>query len=138
MVPRSWSRSGRCSGRSGGIFFTSGFLSAGGGSHCLCVLLCQGREGATVKTAQYLWWAWLKVRWEAAVSLVSADAQADKAALSSSKGNALSFFSFLKTSPQLRGSHLLLHFKKLHKVVGEDALPAADLAHPPAGVRTLL
>lgn len=38
----------------------------------------------------------------------------------------------------MRGSHLLLHFKELHKVVGEDALPPADLTHPPAGVRTLL
>lgn len=72
-IPRSWSRCGRCSGRSGGTFFTSGFLSTGEGSQCLCALLCLGREGATVKTEQYLGWAWPKARWEAAASLVSAD-----------------------------------------------------------------
>lgn len=41
-IPRSWSRCGRCSGRSGGTFFNSGFLSTGEGSHCWCVLLCLG------------------------------------------------------------------------------------------------
>lgn len=61
-----------------------------------------------------------------------------KAALSLSAGKRFSFFSSFKTSQQMRGSHLLLHFKELHKVVGEDALPPADLTHPPAGVRTLL
>lgn len=45
---------------------------------------------------------------------------------------------FLKTSPQTRGSHLLFHFKELHKIVREDALPSADLTHPPAGVGALL
>lgn len=81
-IPRSWSRCGRCSGRSGGTFFTSGFLSTGEGSHCWCVFfLCLGREGGAVKTEQYLQWAWLKGRWEAAVSLVSADAHINRAAL---------------------------------------------------------
>lgn len=80
-IPRSWSRCGRCSGRSGGTFFTSGFLSTGEGSHCWCVLLCLGSGGEAAKTEQYLRWAWLKGRREAAVSLVSADAQTHKAAL---------------------------------------------------------
>lgn len=48
------------------------------------------------------------------------------------------FCSLSFSSRQTRGSHLLLHFQKLDKVVGEDALPAPDLTHPPAGVRTLL
>lgn len=92
-IPRSWSRCGRCSGRSGGTLFTSGFLSTGGGSHCLRVLLCLGREGVAVKTEQYLCWAWLKGRWGAAVSLVSADAQTHKAALLCQQE--ISFLSFL-------------------------------------------
>lgn len=56
----------------------------------------------------------------------------------SSTGNIFSFISFLKTSQQTRGTHLLFHFKELHKIVREDALPSADLTHPPAGVRALL
>lgn len=132
-IPRSWSRCGRCSGRSGGTFFTSGFLSTGEGSQCLCALLCLGREGATVKNST---WGGLGRRRAGRRRLLwSLQTQSSAFFVN---GKRFSFFSSFKTSQQMRGSHLLLHFKELHKVVGEDALPPADLTHPPAGVRTLL
>lgn len=77
-IPRSWSLCGRCSGRSGGTFLTSDFLSIDQGlqvsDFCYCLPLKHQERilKRDVMCTQYLWCVWLKVHWEEAVSLVSA------------------------------------------------------------------